>query len=76
MTTLSSFALSLANPKNLIFLFGQVLLSASSTIDLGTKLSLTALFAVYVTDLVVDCKCLTEWLTELVTLQLPCLLLM
>ena len=76
MTTLSSFAHSLANQKHLIFLLGQILLSASSTRDLGIKLSLTALFAVYVTDLVVDCKCLTEWLTELVTLQLPCLLLM
>ena len=59
-----------------IFLLGQILLSASSTRDLGIKLSLTALFAVYVTDLVVDCKCLAEWLTELVILQLPCLLLM
>ena len=76
MTTLSSFAHSLANQKKLIFLLGQILLSALSTRDLGTKLSPTALSAVYVTDLVVDCKCLTEWLTELVTLQLPCSLLM
>ena len=76
MTTLNSFAHSLANPKKLIFLLGQILLSALSTRDLGTKLSLTALFVVYVTDLVVDCKCLNEWLTELVTLQLPCSLLM
>ena len=76
MTTLSSFAHSLANQKKLIFLLGQILLSALSARDLGTKLSLTALFAVYVTDLVVDCKCLTEWLTELGTLQLPCSLLM
>ena len=62
--------------KKFDFLTWPDIASASSTRDLGIKLSLTALFAVYVTDLVVDCKCLTEWLTELVTLQLPCLLLM
>ena len=51
MTTLRSFAHNLANQ---IFLLGQISLSALSTRDLGTKLSLTALFAVDVTDLVVD----------------------
>ena len=40
--------------KNLIFSLGQKLLLASSTRDLGTKLSLISLFAVDVTDLVVD----------------------
>ena len=54
MTTLRSFAHNLANQKNLIFLLGQISLSALSTRDLGTKLSLTALFAVDVTDLVVN----------------------
>ena len=38
--------------------------------------SLAALVGVDVTDLVVDCKSMTEWLTELVTVWLPCLLCM
>ena len=62
MTTLRFFAHNLANPKNWIYLLGQIVLSASSKRVLGMRLSLAALFAVCVTDLVVDCS-LNAWLS-------------